>query len=459
MEEWISYLSQNEARHQSEFAQFLTIPSVSTLQEHKSDVLRAADWLASRMQSAGLEHVKICETDGYPVVYADWLHAEGAPTILLYGHYDVQPADPLALWQTPPFQPELRDGRLYARGASDMKGNVLLMVNACEAHLKTSGKLPVNIKFMIEGEEEIGSPSLPTWIRENQQKIACDFAASADSAQVSLQIPTVIVGTKGLCAIQVDLKTGKTDLHSGIAGGAVYNAIHVMSDIIHSMRDADGHIAVAGFYDDIVEPSAAHREMCARFPMSDEAFRESIGAAKLVHEPSYTATESMWFRPTLEVNGMWGGFQDEGVKTVIPCEAHAKISCRLVAGQRPADIIEKLQAHIASHTPEGVEVTTVPFAGSADPYLLEENHPVLQAADAALKDATGASAIHIRMGATVPVLGILKDNIGVDTVSLGFSGLNDGMHAPNESVDVAGYHLGARVYAYFFEHLGKSSLL
>lgn len=453
MEKWKSFLASNQEKLLADFKEFLSIPSVSTLPEHQEDVQQAAAWLAARMTAAGLENVEVLATAGHPVVYAEWLHAANAPTLLLYGHYDVQPADPLELWQSPPFEPSIRDGRMYARGASDMKGNVLLMLHACEAYLSTTGTLPINIKFLIEGEEEVGSPSLPKWLASHRDKIACDYAASADSAQIGTQVPTIIIGTRGMCGIEVDVKTAASDLHSGFAGGIIHNALQVMSELIVSMHDADRHVTVAGFYDDVVTPTPADREMCARTPLSEESLRQSIGVSQLVSEPGFSPLESTWFRPTLEVNGLWGGFQGAGTKTIVPCEAHAKITCRLVANQRPDDIIEKLTQHVHAHTPAGVDVRVEPIFGSADAYLIPSDHPVLQAASAALEDEMGGTPIHMRMGATVPILGMLKALLGVEVVSLGFSGLSDGMHAPNESEDLSLYKLGPKVYGRFFEHL------
>lgn len=452
MSDWKAYLEEHEERFLNQFVEFLRIPSLSTLSEYREDLNRAADWVANRMTEIGLEHIEICETIGHPIVYGDWLHAAGAPTILLYGHYDVQPADPLELWKSPPFVPEVRDQRIYARGASDMKGNVLTMLHACEAHLKSSGRLPVNVKFIIEGEEEIGSPSLPKWLSDNRNKIACDFAASSDSAQISINHPTVIVGTKGMCGIGIKVKTAPTDLHSGLAGGIVHNALHVMSDIVSSFHDKDGRINVLGMYDDVVLPSAEDKKMCTQMPISEAAFRQSLGVNQLINEQGFTPMEVTWFRPTLSVNGMWGGFQGDGTKTVIPCEAHAKVTCRLVAHQRPSDIVEKLTAHVQLYTPKGVEAIVTPISGSADPYLIPDNSPILRAADAALGECMGNQPIHMRMGATVPILGMLHGLLGIDVVSLGFSGLDDRIHAPNESQDLTLYRVGSRVYGSFFDH-------
>lgn len=453
MENWKSFLEASQESFLADLIDFLRIPSISTQPEYQAEVKRAAEWLATRMESAGLEHVEVLATDGHPIVYGEWLHAENAPTLLLYGHYDVQPVDPLELWTTPPFAPDLREGRLFARGASDMKGNVLVMIHALEAHLRTAGSLPINLRVVIEGEEEIGSRSLPKWLAENRDKIACDIAASADSAQLALQIPTLIVGAKGMCGLQMDVKTAETDLHSGLAGGVVHNALHVASQIVASMHDEAHRVTVAGFYDDVSLPAPDERAMCARMPLREDDFRKSIGVNELISEPGFTPMESTWFRPTLEVNGMWGGFQGEGTKTIIPCVAHVKITCRLVANQQPAKIIELLKAHLARVTPSGVEVHVTPLFDMADPYLLPEDHPATKAADAALQDVMGGHPMHMRMGATVPILGMLKELLGVEVLSLGFSGIRDGMHAPNESLDLSFYRLGAHVYARLFETL------
>lgn len=455
MSYWKNYLDEHEGKFLEEFIEFLRIPSLSTLPEYRKEMNRAAEWVANRMTEIGLDHVEVCKTSGHPIVYADWLHAPGAPTILLYGHYDVQPADPLDLWQSPPFDPEIRNGRIYARGASDMKGNVLVMLHACEAHLKTSGKLPINIKMIIEGEEEIGSPSLQDWLSVNRSRISCDFAASSDSAQISIDHPTVIVGTKGLCGIEIKVQTAMSDLHSGVAGGIVHNALHVIANLVSSFHDTDGRINVAGLYDDVLLPSAEDRAMCAEVPFGDTALLQMLGVSQLLGESGYSPIEVTWFRPTLSVNGMWGGFQGEGVKTVIPSIAYFKVTCRLTANQRPGDIVEKLTAHVMRNTPEGVEVTVTPFPGSAEPYLIPDHSPILRAADAALANEMGRQPIHMRMGATVPILGMLHGLLGIDVVSLGFSGLNDRIHAPNESQDLALYSMGSRVYGSFFDQVGQ----
>ncbi|ASL62540.1 dipeptidase [Bacillus cereus] len=451
MSDWKTYLEEHEQKFLDEFIEFLRIPSLSTLPEYSKDLRQAANWLANRMTDIGLEHVEICETGGHPVVYGDWLHVDGAPTILLYGHYDVQPAEPLELWQSPPFEPQVRDGRIYARGASDMKGNVLTMLHACEAHLKTTGTLPVNVKIIIEGEEEIGSPSLPKWLSDNRERLSCDFAVNSDSGQISLSHPTVIVGTKGVCGVEIKVKTNPSDLHSGFAGGIVHNALHVMANIVASFHGSDGRINVQGMYDDVVPPSAEDREMCAKMPLSESAFRSSIGVDKLISEPGFSPIEVTWFRPTLSVNGMWGGYQGEGTKTIIPCEAHAKVTCRLASSQSPSDIVKKISAHVLQYTPEGVKAIVTPISGSADPYLTPDNFPVLRAADAALTNVMGGQPMHMRMGLTVPILGMLHKLLGIEVVSLGFSGMNDNIHAPNESQDLALYRVGSKVFGAFFE--------
>ncbi|MEZ4631758.1 MAG: dipeptidase [Deinococcales bacterium] len=335
---WQDYLNEHKARFEVELLDFLRIPSISSLPEHAPDVMRAGQWVADRLVKAGLENVKLMPTDGHPVVYADWLHAAGKPTILIYGHFDVQPVDPLHLWHSPPFEPVIKDGKVYARGASDDKGNMLVPVLVLESMLKTSGQLPVNIKIFFEGQEEIGSPQLPDFIAEHKEMLACDVAISADSGQYSETEGMLLMGLKGLCALQIDLKGANSDLHSGIYGGAVQNPLHALSHILASMRGDDGRILVEGFYDDVKDLSAEERSDIAKVPFDEANYKAALNVKELFGEDGYSTLERAWARPTLEVNGIWGGFQGAGGKTVLPNEAHAKITCRLVANQDPQKI-------------------------------------------------------------------------------------------------------------------------
>ncbi len=332
---WETYLQEQQPRYQEELLQFLSIPSISALPEHASAVQEAARWVANRLTAAGLENVQTLPTGGHPVVYGEWLHAPGKPTVMIYGHFDTQPADPLELWTSPPFAPEVRDDRVYARGASDDKGNMFVPILAVEALLQTSGALPVNVKFFLEGQEEIGSPQLPAFIARQRDLLACDLVLSADGGQYGEQQPALLIAFKGLAGAQIDVYGASTDLHSGVYGGAVANPIHALAHILDSMRSPEGKILVEGFYDAVVPLSAGDRAAIAAVPFDEQAYKAAIGVDALVAEPGYTPQEHLAGRPTLEVNGIWGGFQGEGTKTVLPNEAHAKITCRLVADQDP----------------------------------------------------------------------------------------------------------------------------
>ncbi|MEZ4608539.1 MAG: dipeptidase [Deinococcales bacterium] len=372
---WQDYLNEHKARFEVELLDFLRIPSISSLPEHAPDVMRAGQWVADRLVKAGLENVKLMPTDGHPVVYADWLHAAGKPTILIYGHFDVQPVDPLHLWHSPPFEPVIKDGKVYARGASDDKGNMLVPVLVLESMLKTSGQLPVNIKIFFEGQEEIGSPQLPDFIAEHKEMLACDVAISADSGQYSETEGMLLMGLKGLCALQIDLKGANSDLHSGIYGGAVQNPLHALSHILASMRGDDGRILVEGFYDDVKDLSAEERSDIAKVPFDEANYKAALNVKELFGEDGYSTLERAWARPTLEVNGIWGGFQGAGGKTVLPNEAHAKITCRLVANQDPQKIQKLVEICIYKHLLPGVggecefEQKAQPSPISSDPII------------------------------------------------------------------------------------------
>jgi acetylornithine deacetylase/succinyl-diaminopimelate desuccinylase-like protein len=367
MSDWQRYLDDNRERFLDELFDYLRIPSVSSLSQHTGDVVRAAEWLADRFGSAGVENIETMPTGGHPVVYGDWLHAPGAPTVLIYGHFDVQPADPYDLWTSPPFEPEIRDGRVYARGASDDKGNRLVPVLAVEALLKTAGRLPVNVKFLYEGQEEIGSPQLPAFMEEHRERLSSDLVISADGGQYGEAQPGLYIAFKGVCALQIDVVGPDRDLHSGICGGAVQNPIHALAEIIGSLHGGDGSITVDGFYDSVVPLSEDDRRQIAEVPHDDEAYKRWVGVDELFGEEGYTTIERAWARPTLEVNGMWGGFHGEGLKTVLPSEAHAKITCRLVPDQDPGRIVDAITRHVADRRPPGVKAVVTRLEGSAKP--------------------------------------------------------------------------------------------
>lgn len=441
-----AFLSDRTATFMHELSELLAIPSISTDPEHRADVRRAAAWTAQRLRDAGIEGVTVAETGGHPVVVGEWLHAPGRPTLLFYGHFDVQPPDPLALWTTPPFQPAVREGCLFARGASDMKANLLMPVEACEAWLRSRGALPVNVKFLYEGEEEIGSPSLGPFAAAHQDLLACDVAISADSGQAGPEQPALLVGLRGLAGLQIDVRSARTDLHSGLMGGLVPNAAQVVAQIVASLKRPDGRILVEGFYDDVTELSPAERDTLRALPDDSEAVLEATGAKSLAGEPGFSPRERNWARPTLDVNGIWGGFQGEGVKTVIPAEAHAKVTCRLVPAQRPDRIVDLLSQHVRREAPAEVDVVLTRLAGAADPYLLPPDHAGLAAAERALKAIYGREPLRVRMGASVPATAILRRELDVWTVPFGFSLTDERAHAPDEFIRLASIEKGRRAF-------------
>jgi len=453
MSAWQDYLSQNRDRFLNELLDFLRIPSISSLSEHAGDVQKAAEWTAERLKTAGMENVKIMPSGFHSVVYGEWRHAAGKPTVMIYGHYDTQPVDPLELWTNPPFEPTVRDGRIYARGASDDKGNLLIPILACETLLKTEGKLPVNVKFFFEGQEEIGSPKLPEFVADNRERFACDLVLSADGGQYSETQGALLVGLKGICGVNVTIKGAKTDLHSGVYGGSIRNPLHVLAELIASMHGQDGKILVEGFYDDVMPLSLEDREQMAAVPLDEERFRETLGVDALFGEAGYTTRERAWARPTLEVNGMWGGFQGEGSKTVLPNEANAKITCRLVVNQDPEKIIQCLIDHVEKHTPPGVKATVRQNSSSAMPYLIPADHPGNRIAAETLTELYGKPPIPTRSGGTIPVCALFLKELGAYTVSFGFGLSDEQYHAPDEFFRIGSFERGQTAYGMLFKKL------
>uniref|UniRef100_A0A7C1JN62 Dipeptidase n=1 Tax=Caldilinea aerophila TaxID=133453 RepID=A0A7C1JN62_9CHLR len=443
---WQNYLETHQSDFTERLLDFLRIPSISSLPEHAADVRRAGEWVMTQLRNAGMEHVEMMETGGHPVVYADWLHAPGKPTVMIYGHFDVQPVDPIALWESPPFEPVIKNDCVYARGASDDKGNMLAPILALEALLKTEGRLPVNVKCFFEGQEEIGSPTLPAFIAAHKEKFACDFILSADGGQWDETQPALLVGLKGLCALQIDVVGPAYDVHSGLYGGVIQNPIHALAAILASMRSSDGRILVEGFYDDVVPLSEAERAELARVPYDEEEVRRKLNIDAFFGEPGYTPLERAWTRPTLEVNGIWGGFQGEGVKTVLPSEAHAKITCRLVANQRPERIAQLVKAHVESHTPPGVRVKTTILENGALPYLMPADHPGNLAARDVLVEEYGKEPFLARSGGSIPVTAMFLESLGAYTVSFGFALNDERQHSPNEFFRLANFQRGQRAY-------------
>jgi acetylornithine deacetylase/succinyl-diaminopimelate desuccinylase-like protein len=455
-----NYFKEHRDEHLGQLKEFLRIPSISSLSEHKNDMQKAAEWLLNSFKTAGLENLSIDDTEGHPVVYGDWLHAEGKPTILVYGHYDVQPVDPLNLWESGPFEPEVRDNKLYARGASDDKGQVFMHVKAVEALMQKTGSLPVNVKFIIEGEEEIGSPNLEKYIEANKDKLAADVIVISDTGMQGPGQPAVCYGLRGLCGVQIDVRGAKSDLHSGLYGGGVQNSIHALAEVLASFRDQEGTIAVEGFYDNVRSLTEEEREAYRALGFDEDALKKEVGVSELFGEKGFTHLERTWARPTLEVNGVFGGFSGEGIKTVLPAEAGAKITCRLVPDQDPDEIVEKLKAHIEKHKPAGVTVTVTEF-DKGKPFITPFDHPAIQAAGRSYEKVYNVPTAYTRGGGSIPIVAAFDEILELPVVLMGFGLATENFHAPNEHFHLENFDQGLRVIGdYYYEIAGfaKDSL-
>ncbi|HXE82931.1 MAG TPA: dipeptidase [Gemmatimonadales bacterium] len=451
-------LARLEAKHEEildELIEFASIPSVSTDPAHSGDVAAACRWVAAKLAAAGPFDVRTMATTGNPVVYGEWLGAPGKMTVLVYGHYDVQPPDPLEKWHAPPFSPTLRDGRVYARGISDDKGPMLLPIKVAEAFFATVGALPVNIKCMFEGEEEIGSPSLDAFIRDHQRLLAADFVISADGAMWRVDEPSLTLSSRGLAGLDVTLTAAGKDLHSGRHGGGVANPLHAMAELIASLHDMDGRVAVKGFYDQVAELSKPERDAIAALPFDETRYLKEVGAPSVYGEAGYSTLERQWIRPTLEVNGMWGGYQGPGQKTVTPSEAHAKITCRLVPDQDPDEIVSLVTRHLESHVPPGTRLTVTAGDHGARAGHIAPNHFAIAAADRALTDVYGVHPFLVRSGGTVPITSLFQRAMGLSTVFFSFSTADEDFHAPNEFFRVHRLHEGLEAWARYWTELGK----
>ncbi|CAN5617151.1 dipeptidase [soil metagenome] len=453
--DWNTYLDQNQARFDAELMEFLRIPSVSTAPERADDVRRAADWVRRRLRAAGMPFVELLETTKHPLVFGRWVTGDSKPTLLLYGHYDLQPAEPLDLWESDPFQPDERDGKLFARGSADMKANLSTLIQAIEAIAKTSGALPVNLLVLCEGEEEIGSPNLPDIVRQRKDQLKADFALSADGGMQDASRPSLSVGLKGIAGCQVNLRSGETDLHSGSYGAAVPNANQLLIQLAATFHNHDNSVAIEGFYDDVRPLTVQEHAAIAAIDASDSDFLEESGTFELWGEPGFSALERRWTRPTVDFNGIWGGFQGQGAKTVTPCEAHLKLTCRLVPNQDPRTILGLIERHIEKHTPDGARVTIDRMKGSAHPFSLDMNAPALKVAAAALQEVYGAEPLYVRSGGTVPITGVFKQELGLDTVTIGFARPGSRAHAPNEWFVLSDLAIARRSYATFLTKLGE----
>jgi acetylornithine deacetylase/succinyl-diaminopimelate desuccinylase-like protein len=454
MDRVIDFINVNRERYVDELKNLLAIPSISALPEHAPDVRRAADWCADELRRVGLQNVKLLETPGNPVVYGEWLGAPGAPTILFYGHYDVQPVDPLDLWTSPPFEATVRDGEIYARGAADDKGQIFMHMKAVEAHLKQHGKLPVNMKVMLEGEEEVGSAHLDDFIRDHKDELKADVVVISDSAMFARGVPSICYGLRGLVYFQIDLRGSASDMHSGIFGGAVANPAFVLAQMIAQMKDRSGRVKIPGFYDDVRPLQEDERKAWASLPFNEKAYRKDFGIPKLTGETGYTTLERTWARPTFEVNGLLSGFTGEGAKTVLPAVAMAKVSMRLVPDQHPDKIAELFQKYVADIAPKTVELKVTRMHGGK-PWMASYDNKYIQAAGRAIEKGFGRKPIFTREGGSIPVVSTFQEELGLPSVLFGVGLPDENAHAPNEKLDLGNFHNGIIASAILYDEIAQ----
>ena len=450
----MNYYQQHHTRFVEGLSAFLRIPSISTLSEHKPDIQRAAEFVRDELRAAGMTAAELIQGPGNPLVYAEWLGAPGKPTILFYGHYDVQPPDPLDEWKSPPFDPQIRGNDIFARGSADDKGQVYIQIKAVEGLLKTTGKLPVNVKFLIEGEEECGGEHIEAYVKTKPPRLKADAAVVCDTEMFAPDLPTICVGLRGIVYGELFVEGANHDLHSGIYGGAAPNPIQAIAEILSALKDRDGHIKIPGFYDRVVPPSPKEREAWGRLPFNEKDFTEKeMGARQLVGEPEVPLFERLWARPTLEVHGIRGGFTGEGAKTVIPARAVAKISARLVADQRTDEAANQLKAAVKAACPRGVSAEfKVIHAGA--PSLTNPDNRFIHAAADAMKQVFGKDTVYIRSGGSIPIVGVFDQYLGIPSVMMGFGLPDDNLHAPNEKFHLPNFFRGIESVARYLEILG-----
>ena len=453
MQAWKDYQTEHKDRFLEELLELLRIPSISARKEHKDDMTKCAEAVKARLLEAGADKVEIFTTAGHPVVYGEKISDPSKPTVLVYGHYDVQPADPLNLWHSGPFEPVIKDGKIYARGACDDKGQFYMHIKALETMVNT-GSLPTNLKFIIEGEEEVGSPNLATFIKEKKDMLKADVILISDTAMLSLDTPSIDVGVRGLSYIEVEVTGPNRDLHSGVYGGAVANPITILAQIIASMHDENNHITIPGFYDDVLESSAAERAEMAKAPYDEAEYKHDLGVTTLWGEKGYTTNERTGIRPTLEVNGIWGGYTGEGAKTVLPSKAFAKISCRLVPNQTSAKMTKLLIEHLEKAAPHNVTLKASEHHGG-DPYLTPVDSIEYQAASKAIEATFGKTPIPVRGGGSIPITALFESVLGLKTVFLGFGLDSDNLHSPNEKYDLANFYKGIETIPYFHQFFAE----
>jgi acetylornithine deacetylase/succinyl-diaminopimelate desuccinylase-like protein len=450
-----AYIQENRPRLLDELKEFIRIPSISTLPEHKPDVERAAAFVSDGLRRAGLENIEIIPTARHPLVYADWLHAPGKPTVLCYGHYDVQPADPLELWITPAFEPTERNGNLYARGAVDDKGQMYMHIKAIEALRAVNGTLPLNVKFLIEGEEEVGGASIAKYVAENAEKLRADVALVSDTAMYAEGMPTLCIGLRGLIYMEVEASGPARDLHSGLYGGAAPNAVYGLIELLAKAKDANGAIQIPGMYNDVEEPAPAELESWKRLPFDEAEFlAKEVGSTTLTGEPDRPVLERVWSRPTLEVHGIAGGFTGAGAKTVIPAKATAKVSIRLVPRQDPDKVVAAFREWVKKNAPKGIQAT-VRVLNASPGLVVNPDHPAIEVAARAFGEVFGKETVFIRSGGSIPIVGDFASHLKIPTVLMGFGLPDDGLHSPNEKYKIENYYLGIMTVAHFLEEYGR----
>lgn len=452
MDKVIDFINTNRDRYVEELKTYLAIPSISALPQHAADVRRCAEWTADEMRRIGFQNVRLFETPGHPIVYGDWLDAPDAPTILFYGHYDVQPVDPLELWESPPFEATVRDGEIYARGSADDKGQVFMHLKAVEACMKQTGRLPVNMKFVLEGEEEVGSAHLDTFVRNEKNALKADVVVISDSPMFDRGVPSICYGLRGLVYVQIDLRGTKSDLHSGSFGGAVANPAFVLAQVLAQMKDRGGRVRIPGFYDDVRPLSEVEREEFRKLPFNEKQYRKDLGAPKLTGESGYSTLERIWGRPTFEVNGILTGFTGEGAKTVIPAVSMAKVSMRLVPDQDPDKIALLFEAYLRKVTPKTVELKTTRMHGGK-PWMAEFDNPFVQAAGRAIEKGFGRRPVFNREGGSIPVVSTFQEVLGIPSVLFGVGLPDENAHAPNEKLDLGNFHNGIIASAFLYQEI------
>lgn len=454
MDKIFDFINVNRDQYVEQLKTYLAIPSISALPAHADDVRRCAEWSAAELSRIGMHNARLVETPGHPVVYAEWLGAEGAPTILFYGHYDVQPVDPVELWTSPPFEATVRDGELFARGAVDDKGQVFMHMKAIEAHLSQAGRLPVNIKVILEGEEEVGSANLDDFIKANKDLLKADVVVISDSPMFDRGVPSICYGLRGLAYFQIDVRGTKSDLHSGSFGGAVVNPAMALASALAGMKDKSGRVKIPGFYDDVVPLREEERQEFAKLPFNEKRYRMDLGAPKLFGESGYTTLERVWARPTFEVNGLLSGFTGDGAKTVIPAVAMAKVSMRLVPNQQPEKIAELFEAYLKQVMSKSVSFELTRMHGGK-PWMTSFDNKYVQAAGRAIERGFGKAPVFNREGGSIPVVATFQEELGLPCVLFGVGLPDENAHAPDEKIDLGNFHNGVIASAALYDEIGR----